>query len=235
VIGPGRAGLSLLAALEKAGWHALAPLGRNDDVAGAAAGCDLLLITTPDSSVADVAARVAPVASTVVAHLAGSLGLEVLAPHERRASLHPLRALPTTTSDVTGAWFAVAGDQLAAEVVAAIGGRSIEVADDARARVAYHAAAVVASNHLVALLDQVERIAATAGVPLEAFLDLVRGTVDNVEVFGVERALTGPVKRGDWHTVARHLDEIPAGERDAYRALAAIAARIAGRGGEVPW
>lgn len=235
VIGPGRAGSSLLTALDKAGWRALDPLRRGDDLTAAAAGCDLLLIAVPDPAVADVAAAVAPVESTVVAHVSGSLTLEALAPHPRRASLHPLRALPTPTSDVSGAWFAVAGDALAGEAVADLGGRAIAVADDAGTRAAYHAAAVVASNHLVALLGSVERIAAEAGVPLEAFFDLVRGTVDNVEVLGVERALTGPVARGDWETIAGHLAAIPAAERSAYRAMAEGAARLAGRTHEVPW
>jgi predicted short-subunit dehydrogenase-like oxidoreductase (DUF2520 family) len=235
VIGPGRAGLSLLAAFDKAGWRALPPLGRGDDISDAAADADLLLITTPDGAVADVAAAIEPVPSCVVAHVSGSLTLDVLAPHARRASLHPLRALPTTSSDVTGAWFAVAGDPLVAEAAADLGGRVVEVADTAEARSAYHAAAVVASNHLVALLDSVERIAAVAGVPLDAFLDLVRGTVDNVEVMGPERALTGPVARGDWDTVERHLEAIPSGERATYMKLAEAAARLAGRAGEVPW
>ena len=235
MIGPGRAGLSLLSAFEKAGWRALPPLGRGDDLASAAEGVDLLLITTPDSVVADVARSVDPVPSTVVAHVAGSLGLDALVPHDRRASLHPLRALPTPTSDVSGAWFAVAGDPLAADAVVDLGGRPIQVDDDPAARAAYHAAAVVASNHLVALLGQVERIAARAGVPLDAFFDLIRGTVDNVEVLGPDRALTGPVARGDWTTVGRHLEVLPQSERAAYMALAAAAARLAGRTREVPW
>ena len=235
MIGPGRAGLSLLNAFEKAGWRALEPLGRGDDLSRAAHGCDLLLIAVPDSAVAAVAGAVTPVAETVVAHVSGSLTLDVLASHTRRASLHPLRALPTTTSDVSGAWFAVTGDDLAAEAVTDLGGRAIAVPDDPTARAAYHAAAVVASNHLVALLDSVERIASSAGVPLDAFFDLVRGTVDNVEVLGPDRALTGPVARGDWATVEAHLGAIPSSEGDAYRALAEHAARLAGRTEEVPW
>lgn len=235
VIGPGRAGSSLLNAFEKAGWRAHDPLGRADDLRAAATGCDLLILAVPDGAVAAVAASVEPVATTVVAHVSGSLTLDALAPHPRRASLHPLRALPTTTSDVSGAWFAVSGDEVAAEAVADLGGRAIEVPDDPRGRAAYHAAAVVASNHLVALLDSVERIAATAGVPLDAFFDLVRGTVDNVEVLGPDRALTGPVARGDWATVEAHLDAIPGSEASAYRAMAESAARLAGRTDEVPW
>lgn len=227
VIGPGRAGLSLARGLEKAGWRVLDVLGRDDDLGRAASGVDLLVIATPDSVIASVAASVAPVEGCVVAHLAGALGLDVLAPHARRASIHPLRSLPTTSSDISGAWFAVAGDALAGEVVADLDGRLVEVDDEART--AYHAAAVMASNHLVALLGAVERVAATAGVPLDAFLDLVRGTVDNVAVLGPEGALTGPVARGDWDTVARHLAALPASERATYDALTGACARLSGR------
>lgn len=224
VIGPGRAGLSFARGLDKAGWRVLDPLGRGDDPRGAAEGADLLLIATPDGVIGAVARAVDPVDSCVVAHAAGALGLDVLAPHRRRASVHPLRSLPTTSSDLTGAWFAVAGDALAGVVVADLDGRLVEV-DDA-ARTAYHAAAVVASNHLVALLGSVERVAAEAGVPLDAFLDLVRGTVDNVAVLGPAGALTGPVARGDWETVARHRDAIPAADLATYDALTAAAARL---------
>src|SRR5207248_6459201 len=95
IIGPGRAGLSLHRALDAAGWTMRSPLGRADDLTDAANGVDLLLIATPDSAVAGAAAAVRPVATTVIAHVAGSLGLDVLRPHQRRASLHPLVALPT--------------------------------------------------------------------------------------------------------------------------------------------
>ena len=224
VIGPGRAGMSLARGLEKAGWRVEGVLGRGDDVTSAAAGVDLLVIATPDAAIASVASSVRPVEECVVAHLAGALGLDVLAPHGRRASVHPLRSLATTSSDLSGAWFAVAGDALAGEVVADLDGRLVEVDDDART--AYHAAAVMASNHLVALLGAVERVAAEAGVPLDAFLDLVRGTVDNVAVLGPEGALTGPVARGDWDTVARHLEALPVDERTTYSALTQAAKRL---------
>ena len=58
VIGPGRAGLSLARGLEKAGWRVLDVLGRDDDVADAAVGADLVVIATPDSAIAHVAAAV---------------------------------------------------------------------------------------------------------------------------------------------------------------------------------
>ncbi|MCU1373869.1 MAG: hypothetical protein JWO68_1155 [Actinomycetia bacterium] len=224
VVGPGRAGTSMARALEAAGWQVAGLLGRDDDVSAAAAGVDLLLVATPDDSVAEVAAAVTPVATTVVAHLAGSLGLDVLAGHPRRAAIHPLRSIPTPTTDLQGAWFAVAGDPITGRVVDDLGGRLVAVAD--ADRVAYHAAACIASNHLVALLGQVERVAATAGVPLEAYLDLVRQTVDNVAALGSVDALTGPVRRGDEATVARHLAALDPSERPAYEALAAAARRL---------
>ena len=118
----------------------------------------------------------------------------------------------------------MAGDPITQRLVADLGGRWFTVADEHRA--AYHAAAVVASNHLVALMGQVERIAAGIGVPGRAYLDLARGTLDNVAELGSREALTGPVARGDWATVSRHLAAIDPSEHNAYRALAAAARRL---------
>lgn len=231
VVGPGRAGGALGLALGRAGWDVAEPLGRGDDLAGAAEGVDLLVLAVPDGSVAEVAGAVSPEASVVVAHLAGSLTLDVLAPHPSRASVHPLVALPSAEVGAerlaAGAWFAVAGDPLAEQVVADLGGTAIEVADEHR--VAYHAAAVIASNHLVALLGQAQRVAEAAGVPLEAYLDLVRATVENVAELGPEAALTGPIARGDEQTVARHLAALDPAEREAYEAMAEAARELVRR------
>jgi predicted short-subunit dehydrogenase-like oxidoreductase (DUF2520 family) len=228
IIGPGRAGTSLAWALTRAGWVVAPLLDRDDDLSGGAAEVDLLVLATPDDTLRTVARSVAPVSTTVVAHLAGSRGLDVLAPHRRRASIHPLVALPTPeigSQRLVGAWFALAGDPLGAEVVAALHGRAFAVDDDDRAL--YHAAAVVASNHLVALLGQVERLARAAGVPLAAYLDLADDTLANVRALGPRAALTGPAARGDEATIRRHLRALPADERKAYRALAEAARRLA--------
>lgn len=228
VIGPGRAGGSLATALGRAGWDVVGLLGRHDDLTDALDAVDLLAVATPDDVVATVAAEVRPRPRAVIAHLAGSLGLDVLAPHERVAALHPLVSLPDpevgASRLASGAWFAVAGDPIVQRAADDLGGRWFEVADADRA--AYHAAAAVASNHLVALLGQVERIAAGIGVPPEAYLDLARTTLDNVADMGAARALTGPVARGDWATVARHLEAIDDEEAAAYRAMAAAARRL---------
>jgi predicted short-subunit dehydrogenase-like oxidoreductase (DUF2520 family) len=229
IIGAGRAGTSLHRALLAAGWDAPAPAARGIDPSEVAANADLVVIATPDAAVADVAAAIPPAATRVVAHLSGSLGLAPLADHPRRAVLHPLVALPdpeTGARRLVGAWFGLAaeGDPMGDEVVAALDGRAIKVAEADWPR--YHAAAVIAANHLVALLGQVERVADGIGVPLAAFLDLARGSLDDVAEVGPAAALTGPVRRGDVATVARHLDALPESERAAYEALSEQAARL---------
>jgi predicted short-subunit dehydrogenase-like oxidoreductase (DUF2520 family) len=224
----------MAAALRTVGWSVAAPVGRHDDPADAARGVDVLVIATPDGAIAEVAAAVVPDAHTVVVHLAGSLGLDVLGTHPRRAALHPLVALPSAEVGarrlVSGAWFAVAGDPpdalaLVEEIVADLGGRSFTVADDDRA--AYHAAAAIASNHLVALLGQAERVAAAAGVPLAAYLDLVRATVENVAELGPAAAITGPAARGDEATLDRHRAALPDSELEAYDAMVRAVRRLA--------
>src|SRR5688572_2901210 len=229
VIGPGRAGTSLATALSRAGWEVLPTLGRGDDLGPAASGTDLVVIATPDHAISDVAHAVKPVERTVVAHLSGSAGLRPLVAHRRRAVLHPLVALPDPergAERLVGAWFGLAedGDPLVAEVVASLRGRVVHVAETGWAR--YHAAAVIASNHLVALLGQAERVAASVGAPVEAFLDLARGSLADVAALGPRDALTGPVRRGDSATVARHLDALPPEERPAYEAMAREAGRL---------
>lgn len=229
IIGPGRAGTSLHRALARAAWPVEPLLGRADDVREAADGVDLVVIATPDAAVAEVAGAVEPRAGVVVAHLSGSLGLAPLAGHARAAVLHPLVALPDPdrgADRLVGAWFglAAAGDPLVEEVVAVLHGRVVRVDEDDWAR--YHAAAVIASNHLVALLGQVERVAASIGAPLDAYLDLARGALDDVVALGPATALTGPVRRGDLVTVDRHLAALPPEDQAAYRMLAEEAARL---------
>lgn len=227
VIGPGRAGGAIQSCLARSNWIVREPLGRGDDMASAGVGVDLLLIATPDDVIEAIAAQVDPVHSTVVAHLAGSLGLEVLSPHRRRAAIHPLVSIPVADTDLFGKWFAVAGDPFADKVIEALGAKSFRVADENRGR--YHAAACIASNHLVALMGQVERVSEAAGVPFEPFIELAYGALDQVHALGPKAALTGPARRGDDATIARHIEALDPSERPAYEALMEAAKRLVGK------
>lgn len=228
IIGAGRAGGSFANALGAIGVDVLPLLRRGDDLSHATDGVDLVLIAAPDHAVEAVASSLEPRPSVVVLHLSGALGLSVLAGHARRGSLHPLATLPDPVIGGVrlrgGAYFAVAGDPVATDLALALGGHPIVVAEEARA--AYHAAATIAANHLVALLGQVERVAANAGLPLEAFLPLARGALDDVRLLGPRRALTGPAARGDDQTLARHRGALDPAELDSYDALVALAMRL---------
>ncbi len=237
VIGSGRAGGSLARALSSVGWDVVEVLGRGDDPTAAARDVEVLAIATPDAMVEQVAARVTPVAETLVMHLSGSLTLGVLGAHPRRASLHPLASLPDPDTGAAvlldGCPMAIAGDPGVAEVAAALGGHVFEVPDDNRSL--YHATASVAANHVVALCAQVERLAAECRVPAAAFLSMTGQVVRNAGERGAVASLTGPAARGDSATIERHLAALPAAETGLYGVLAREAARLAGATLEVGW
>jgi predicted short-subunit dehydrogenase-like oxidoreductase (DUF2520 family) len=109
-------------------------------------------------------------------------------------------------ANFAGAGAAIAGgtsraQAFAAELADALDMRPVEVAEGDRA--AYHAAASIASNFLITLEAAAERIAGAVGLEREQLVPLVRATVENWARLGPERALTGPVARGDEATVSR--------------------------------
>ncbi|MBI5106353.1 MAG: DUF2520 domain-containing protein [Solirubrobacterales bacterium] len=192
VVGHGRLGTALAAALP----HALGPYGRGATCEDA----DVVLLCVPDAAIAEAAARVAP--GRLVGHCSGATTLAPLAPHEA-FSLHPLMTVPAEGADFRGAHAAVAGGtpralETARRLAQALGMTAFEVPDEDRA--AYHAAASIASNFLVTLEWAAERV---GGVDRAALAPLVRAAVDNWAAHGPERALTGPIARGDEATVER--------------------------------
>jgi predicted short-subunit dehydrogenase-like oxidoreductase (DUF2520 family) len=255
LIGPGRAGTTVALGLVEAGWDVVAVAGRAPDAASTTAavavlaarpelvsevgaGAALVLIATPDRAIEQAIATAEPSIEpgALVVHLAGSRGLDVFADLKAKRSgvrvgaLHPLQSFPSAAvglERLRGSWAAVAGDAEVADIAHSLGLRTFELSDADRP--AYHTAASVASNHVIALLGQVERLAATCNVPFEAFGPLVRASVQNAFALGPADALTGPIARGDLATVERHLTALDPSERDAYRALAREAARLTGR------
>jgi predicted short-subunit dehydrogenase-like oxidoreductase (DUF2520 family) len=231
VIGRGRLGTALAEALRVAGLPVDGPLGRGADAAGAG----LVLLCVPDAEIAVAAAAVAPRDGLLVGHCSGATGLDVLAPHEA-FSLHPLMTVPRGGARFAGAGCAIAGVTpralRAAEGLAdALGMVSARV--DEADRAAYHAAASVASNFLVTLEAAAERLAASAGLPRELLAPLVRATVENWAAGGAERALTGPIARGDEATLARQREAVE--ERapelvELFDALAAATRELAAAG-----
>jgi predicted short-subunit dehydrogenase-like oxidoreductase (DUF2520 family) len=201
IVGAGRLGTALTAALRAAGRDVHGPLGRG----AGAGGASLVLLCVPDGEIAAAAAAVAP--GPLAGHCSGATGLGVLAPHEA-LSLHPLMTVPAGAGAAAfaGAGCAVDGSTpralaVAGALAAELGLRATRVADADRA--AYHAAASIASNFVVTLEGAAERLAATAGVERELLAPLVRAAVENWAARGARDALTGPIARGDEATVAR--------------------------------
>jgi predicted short-subunit dehydrogenase-like oxidoreductase (DUF2520 family) len=189
----------------------------------------LVLLCVPDRAIAEVAAGTA--LGPWVAHVSGATPLTALDPHVRRFSVHPLQSFSRArgAEQLDGAWAAVTAETSEArdfghELAETLGLRPFDLADDRR--VAYHAGAAMASNYLVTLRAAAGSLLEAAGAPPEALDPLIRGVVDG----GFE--LTGPIARGDWDTVLRHLEVIHA-ERpeleELYVVLAEATARVAGR------
>ena len=195
---------------------------------------DAVLLCVPDAQIAAAAALITP--GPLVGHCSGATPLAPLAPHEA-FSLHPLMTVTGEGAQFAGAGAAIAGTtaratQLAAGLATALGMRPVMIADDDRA--AYHAAASIASNFLMTIEAAAERMAVSAGADRELLLPLVRATIENWATLGPERALTGPVARGDEATVARQRAAVADRAPDLlsmFDALADATRTLAGRGG----
>jgi predicted short-subunit dehydrogenase-like oxidoreductase (DUF2520 family) len=212
VVGSGRLGTALAAGLSAAGMRVEGPAGRGEVPRGEA-----IVLCVPDSEIGAAAAVVAG-AAPFVGHTSGATPLAALEPSGAQAfALHPLQTVATGSGPelFRGAGCAVAGSspqavELARSLAEALGMRPFEI--DEAGRAAYHAAASVASNFLVTLENAAEQIAGGAGLERDEarslFAPLVARTAENYARLGPERALTGPVARGDEATVAAQREAV---------------------------
>ena len=268
VIGAGTLGTAIAVLLERAGHRIVGVSGRSEtrdrasshlpgapflEPADAAAAAELVVIGTPDDviepTVEALAAADAVGPGTWLAHLSGSLGLDVLTPAvgvgARVLAIHPLQTFPDVGSALErlpGCSIAITAENeegylLGERLADDIHGMSFRLSDELRPL--YHAAAVFASNYLVTASAIAESLFAAAGVPdpARAMGPLQRATLENVEGLGPGRALTGPAVRGDASTIRRNLEAL---ERRApelvpyYVAMARATLDLAERSGRLP-
>src|SRR5882672_6332451 len=215
IVGAGRVARALSRALTARGWSVL-PINSRDP------RCDArtLLIAVADDALAEVAAVLAeacPSGDGVALHTSGAHGPEILAPLAAKGfdcgTMHPLQTIADANADVLqGVAFAISGGERASmfaeRIVAALDGTALHIPPERRA--AYHAAAVMASNYITALIHAAEQLMQIAGVTgpeaRRALAPLIRQTVENSLEQGPVTALTGPIRRGDAGTVAAHLE-----------------------------
>lgn len=235
IVGRGRAGRSLARAAERADIEVR--LASRDDSLEAARGAGAALLCVPDAAIPEACAAIAPAGLRLVGHVSGATTLDALAPATRDGaeafSAHPLQTFADGETAVQGTPCAVAGSSeqalgYATGLAEALGMRPFEVPEEHRA--AYHAAASIASNLLVALEESAAALLEKAGVDdaRELLAPLVLRTAANWAERGPE-ALTGPIARGDRETVERHraaLAELAPELLPMYEALATRAERV---------
>jgi predicted short-subunit dehydrogenase-like oxidoreductase (DUF2520 family) len=177
------------------------------------------LLAVNDDQIGPVCAALAQahdLSGAVLLHCSGAKASSELqaarAAGAQTASLHPVRSFADpegVARDFAGTWCGVEGDPAALALLGpafeAIGARLVAI--DPAAKTVYHAAAVFASNYLVTVLDAALRAYVAAGVPEHVARELARPlateTLANVFRLGPAAALSGPVARGDFATVAR--------------------------------
>jgi predicted short-subunit dehydrogenase-like oxidoreductase (DUF2520 family) len=230
IVGAGRLGGALAAALLDAGIDVRGPLLRDDALPE---DVDAVLLCVPEAQIA-AAADVLPHdrPRLLVGHCSAATTLAPLAGREA-FSLHPLMTVTGPGAAFAGATAAIAGATPRALATAralarALGMRAVHVADEDRA--AYHAAASIASNFLVAIEGMAEALARSAGIDREPLVALVRASVENWAAAGASAALTGPIARGDEDVVERQREAVAERQPEnleLFDALAAATRRLA--------
>jgi predicted short-subunit dehydrogenase-like oxidoreductase (DUF2520 family) len=206
---------------------------------------EVILLTTPDDALAEVARSLAKIGGEacrgkVILHTSGALDRGVLAPLARldasTGSLHPMQTFSgRNVPKLEGVTFAVEGDakalRAAKHIARSLGGVPVEIASADKP--VYHATAVLAAGSGFALIEaaaqMLVRIGFTRRRAFETLLPLTRQMLDNVERLGPRAAWTGPLSRGDFAVIAKHvraLRRYPREFQESYAALALLAGRV---------
>jgi predicted short-subunit dehydrogenase-like oxidoreductase (DUF2520 family) len=242
IAGTGRIAKAIATLLSRAGVRIAAVAGRNF-IGELPRQANHILIAVSDDSIPDVAAQLAAAGlrdSTIV-HTSAAAGPEALAILRSAGNaigvLHPLQTVPSVERGIetlSGATYAVAGDERAGawahELVRLLGGNAIAV--DPRRWGLYHAAAVMACNYQVTLVDAALELMEIAGISrdqaLSALTPILRTTMENILLHGPEAALTGPIRRGDIRTVTTHIEALNAASPETKRLYVTAGLRTVG-------
>lgn len=217
IIGMGRVGGALALSLPRDAYVIDKTLGRGD---AAEISSDVVFITTQDAEIAPAARELAGKIKrpAKVFHTSGALASSVLGELKTAGcsvgSMHPLVSVSRADDGperFRGAYFCVEGDgdavDVGVQIVKDLGGRPFSI--DTRFKTLYHAAAVTAAGHIVALIDAAIEIMTACGLDAatskDILMPLVASTVRNLETQDTAAALTGTFARADTDTFMRHL------------------------------
>jgi predicted short-subunit dehydrogenase-like oxidoreductase (DUF2520 family) len=206
---------------------------------------DVILLSVPDDVLESVAQKLAKIGGEklhgkIVLHTSGALDHRVLAPLARRGaftgSMHPMQTFSGRGAPrLDGVIFSIEGApparRAAQKIASALGGTPVII--HANDKPAYHASGTSVAGHALALVESstqtLMKIGFTRGRANQALLPLIRQMLDNYELLGPRAAWTGPLSRGDYATISKHvkaLRRFPREFQDAYAALALLSARV---------
>lgn len=224
------------------------------DITEAAKSAEIVLLCLPDDAIEKVCEELARknkfLEGAIIAHCSGALSSDILSAARdccrcSVASMHPMQTFPTVDAAIktmSGTYCFYEGDEGAIPVIERfaknIGLKPVQIASKSKAL--YHAAAVMACNYLVALMDSAVVLAENAGIDRttawSALEPLVTTTLNNITKMGTTNSLTGPIARGDVKTISRHLQDIALmGEplASVYRKMGLYTVEIAIRKGSI--
>jgi len=205
----------------------------------------VILISTPDNVVERVAKGLAEIGGEewrgkIVLHTSGATDSSVLKPladlGAATGSIHPMQTFnhqrpPELTGRIFGIEGGPAAMKVARKMIRQLGGVGVCLAGANKA--AYHAAGSFACAHVLALMETATRILMAQGFTrrqaVRALMPLTRQTLDNFESIGPRAAWTGPVARGDFSTVRRHvkaMSDFPKEYLNAYEALCRLSGTV---------
>ena len=187
---------------------------------------DIVFITTPDGAIENTCNQISQNSgfkkNAFVFHCSGALPSTILKSASSRcdafiASMHPLQSYASATfnsNPFQNIIITVEGEneavKTAEQIVKDLGAKFVKIATDGK--ILYHAAAVVASNYLITLINLSLTLMNKAEISgkdaLHVLQPLIAGTLENIERVGIPEALTGPIARGDIHTVKAHLNAL---------------------------
>jgi predicted short-subunit dehydrogenase-like oxidoreductase (DUF2520 family) len=172
---------------------------------------NILIVSVPDDAISDVLARIKSKKEILIAHTAGSIGLDVFPKHLNKTGVvYPLQTFSTGRNiDLSAVPFFIEGSDagctdklkhLAEELSSSV------YVTDADHRRLLHLAAVFVSNFTNHLLTIGKDITNLSGIPFEALQPLILETIDKAIGLGPQNSQTGPAVRYDLNTIEKHLD-----------------------------
>jgi len=224
------------------------------DIAGAAKSAQMVLLCLPDDIIEKVCSELAQknkfIKGAVVVHCSGALSSDILSAARECcrcsvASMHPLQTFPTVDAALkmmNGTYCFYEGDECAIPLIERfakdIGLRPIQISSTSKT--IYHAAAVMACNYFVALMDSAIVFAEKAGIDRtiawSALEPLVATTLNNITEMGTINSLTGPIARGDVKTIRKKKKKLaltPGHLASVYRTMGLCTVEIAVRKGTI--